>query len=133
MGRLMAVLKPAWPARPRSPRYSKLVKAALAAELAMTSRAPRDAKTSRSALARQGDVGKVSGRQTNDSRVLHPGSAGLVDIVDLIDSYVPLKKAGANYAACCPFHNEKTPSFWSARKQFYHCFGCSAHGTPSAS
>jgi len=53
-----------------------------------------------------------------------------VDIVDLIDSYVPLKKAGANYAACCPFHNEKSPSFTvSPAKQFYHCFGCGAHGT----
>ncbi|HEX5803565.1 MAG TPA: DNA primase [Azospira sp.] len=53
-----------------------------------------------------------------------------VDIVDLIDSHVPLKKAGANYAACCPFHNEKSPSFTvSPQKQFYHCFGCGAHGT----
>lgn len=53
-----------------------------------------------------------------------------VDVVDLIDSYVPLKKAGANYAACCPFHNEKSPSFTvSPSKQFYHCFGCGAHGT----
>lgn len=53
-----------------------------------------------------------------------------VDVVDLIDSYVPLKKAGANYAACCPFHNEKSPSFTvSPAKQFYHCFGCGAHGT----
>jgi DNA primase len=53
-----------------------------------------------------------------------------VDVVDLIDGYVPLKKAGANYAACCPFHNEKTPSFTvSPSKQFYHCFGCGAHGT----
>jgi DNA primase len=53
-----------------------------------------------------------------------------IDIVDLVDSYVPLKKAGANYSACCPFHNEKTPSFTvSPAKQFYHCFGCGAHGT----
>ncbi|WP_319242521.1 DNA primase [uncultured Propionivibrio sp.] len=53
-----------------------------------------------------------------------------VDIVDLIDTHVPLKKAGANYAACCPFHNEKSPSFTvSPTKQFYHCFGCGAHGS----
>lgn len=53
-----------------------------------------------------------------------------VDIVDVIDKSVPLKKAGANYSACCPFHNEKSPSFTvSATKQFYHCFGCGAHGT----
>jgi DNA primase len=53
-----------------------------------------------------------------------------VDIVDLIDASVPLRKAGANYNACCPFHSEKTPSFTvSPAKQFYHCFGCGAHGT----
>jgi len=52
------------------------------------------------------------------------------DIVDLIDSRVPLKKAGNEYKACCPFHEEKTPSFTvSPAKQFYHCFGCGAHGT----
>jgi len=53
-----------------------------------------------------------------------------VDIVDVIDKSTPLKKAGANYSACCPFHNEKSPSFTvSPTKQFYHCFGCGAHGT----
>lgn len=51
------------------------------------------------------------------------------DIVELIDSRVRLKKAGKNYQACCPFHNEKSPSFTvSQEKQFYHCFGCGAHG-----
>jgi DNA primase len=53
-----------------------------------------------------------------------------VDIVDVIDRRVALKKAGQNYQACCPFHTEKTPSFTvSQSKQFYHCFGCGAHGT----
>ncbi len=53
-----------------------------------------------------------------------------VDIVEVIDSRVPLKKAGREYHACCPFHSEKTPSFTvSPAKQFYHCFGCGAHGT----
>ncbi|MCL2871952.1 MAG: DNA primase [Betaproteobacteria bacterium] len=53
-----------------------------------------------------------------------------VDIVEVIDRLVPLKKAGANYVACCPFHKEKSPSFSvSPTKQFYHCFGCGAHGT----
>ncbi|NQZ53706.1 MAG: DNA primase [Piscirickettsiaceae bacterium] len=53
-----------------------------------------------------------------------------IDIVDVIDARVPLKKAGKNLHACCPFHNEKTPSFTvSPEKQFYHCFGCGAHGT----
>src|ERR1700741_1037310 len=52
------------------------------------------------------------------------------DIVELIGGRVQLKKAGREWKACCPFHNEKTPSFWvSPAKQFYHCFGCGAHGT----
>ena len=51
------------------------------------------------------------------------------DIVDLINQRVKLKKAGRDYQACCPFHHEKTPSFSvSQSKQFYHCFGCGAHG-----
>lgn len=53
-----------------------------------------------------------------------------VDIVEVIDARVPLKKHGREFTACCPFHNEKTPSFTvSPSKQFYHCFGCGAHGT----
>jgi DNA primase len=52
------------------------------------------------------------------------------DIVEIISARVPLKKAGREFKACCPFHNEKSPSFWvSPDKQFYHCFGCGAHGT----
>jgi DNA primase len=52
------------------------------------------------------------------------------DIVEIIGARVPLKKSGREFKACCPFHNEKSPSFWvSPDKQFYHCFGCGAHGT----
>ena len=55
---------------------------------------------------------------------------GRVDIVDIIERRVPLKKAGREFHACCPFHDEKTPSFTvSPQKQFYHCFGCGAHGS----
>ncbi|MGP1958565.1 MAG: DNA primase [Arsenophonus sp. NC-CH8-MAG3] len=51
------------------------------------------------------------------------------DIIDLIDTKFPLRKQGNNHLACCPFHNEKTPSFTvNANKQFYYCFGCGANG-----
>jgi DNA primase len=53
-----------------------------------------------------------------------------LDIVEVIDSRVKLRKTGKNYSACCPFHKEKTPSFTvSPEKQFYYCFGCGASGT----
>ena len=55
---------------------------------------------------------------------------GRVDIVELIGHRVPLKRTGKEFQACCPFHGEKTPSFTvSPQKQFYHCFGCGAHGS----
>jgi len=55
---------------------------------------------------------------------------GRIDIVDVIERRVSLKRAGREYQACCPFHDEKTPSFTvSPQKQFYHCFGCGAHGS----
>lgn len=51
------------------------------------------------------------------------------DLIELVDSRVPLKKSGHNYSACCPFHNEKTPSFnVNQDKQFFHCFGCGISG-----
>ena len=53
-----------------------------------------------------------------------------VDIVEVIESRVPLKRAGRDYTARCPFHDERSPSFSvSPAKQFYHCFGCGAHGS----
>ncbi|NCX88231.1 MAG: DNA primase, partial [Betaproteobacteria bacterium] len=52
------------------------------------------------------------------------------DIVEVVSAHLRLKKAGANYSGLCPFHGEKTPSFTvSPSKQFYHCFGCGAHGS----
>jgi DNA primase len=53
-----------------------------------------------------------------------------IDIVDVVQPRVPLKRAGRDWTACCPFHDERTPSFTvSPAKQFYHCFGCGAHGS----
>ena len=58
------------------------------------------------------------------------GLLARVDIVELIGSRIPLQRKGREFSACCPFHDERTPSFYvSPAKQFYHCFGCGAHGT----
>lgn len=58
------------------------------------------------------------------------GLLARINVVDVINDHVPLKRAGANYTARCPFHDERTPSFTvSPEKQFYHCFGCGAHGS----
>lgn len=68
----------------------------------------------------------MTGRIPQDylDRLLHQ-----VDVVEIINSRTPLRRAGREFVACCPFHNEKTPSFSvSPSKQFYHCFGCGAHG-----
>ena len=55
---------------------------------------------------------------------------GRTDIVEIIERRVSLKRAGREFQACCPFHDEKTPSFTvSPKKQFYHCFGCGGHGS----
>ena len=52
-----------------------------------------------------------------------------VDIVDIIGSYIDLKRSGSNFSACCPFHNEKTPSFMvSPAKNIFHCYGCGVGG-----
>jgi len=66
---------------------------------------------------------------TNDNRIDTAGLLSRVDIVSVIDGYVPLTKNGAEYEACCPFHSEASPSFKVSQvKQFYHCFGCGANG-----
>jgi len=70
----------------------------------------------------------MTDRNDND-RVDTVALLSRVDIVDVIDGYVPLTKSGAEYEACCPFHTESSPSFKvSPTKQFYHCFGCGANG-----
>ncbi|ATF09666.1 DNA primase [Candidatus Enterovibrio altilux] len=62
-------------------------------------------------------------------RAFIDGLLARLNIVDLIGAHVKLKKQGKNFGACCPFHNEKTPSFIvSQERQFYHCFGCGIHG-----
>ena len=78
-------------------------------------------------LSRQ--VGVIRKQAGRIPRVFINDLLARTDIVDLIDARVKLKKQGKNFHACCPFHNEKTPSFTvNGEKQFYHCFGCGAHG-----
>jgi len=80
------------------------------------------------------DIARQAGVSTATvSRVLHGSSLVRPEtrqrVVDVIERRVPLKKAGREWTACCPFHNERTPSFYvSPAKQFFHCFGCGAHG-----
>ena len=70
----------------------------------------------------------------HDSRGFITGLLERADIVDVINRYVPLKKAGRNWMCCCPFHKEKTPSFSvSQTKQFFKCFAAVRRATPSAS
>ncbi len=72
------------------------------------------------------NTGEGAGQQ---HRVDVPALLGGVDIVRVIEAYVPLVKSGAEFEACCPFHSESTPSFKvSPKKQFYNCFGCGANG-----
>jgi predicted P-loop ATPase len=71
-------------------------------------------------------TGEGGGQQ---NRVDVPALLAAVDIVRVIEAYVPLKKSGVEFEACCPFHTESTPSFKvNAKKQFYNCFGCGANG-----
>src|SRR5258706_10754474 len=83
-------------------------------------------------LLAQGRV--CSARARNNDLMIAPGFIQdlltRVDIVEVIGRYVQLKKGGQNYLGLCPFHGEKTPSFTvSSSKQFFHCFGCGAHGS----
>ncbi len=75
----------------------------------------------------------MASEHSSSGRIPQPFIDGLIaraDIVEVIGSRVTLKKAGREYKAVCPFHDEKTPSFTvSPTKGFYHCFGCGAHGT----
>src|SRR5712692_3199260 len=113
------------PARPASRTWAKSWASSRARRRAAPTWPPSGRKSKPSSA--------VDGRRSMAGRIPQAFIDEIVarsDIVEIIGARVPLKKSGREYKACCPFHNEKTPSFWvSPDKQFYHCFGCGKHGT----
>ena len=137
MGKVMGMLKPKLAGRADMGKVSGLVKAKLADRRFRAAIIRPRWNRARVDIIRIADAAGdalpnlilVRSTPGHDPQSFIQDLLNRVDIVDVVERYVPLKKAGANFVACCPFHNEKTPSFTvSPTKQFYHCFGCGAHG-----